>query len=61
MSRGFEASAPAYDRHLNHIKQRYGKQVIVNLLGIKEGEHMLSQAYKVSLNMRYIQMHKRKL
>ena len=26
----------------------YGKQIIVNLLGSKEGEHMLSKAFQVS-------------
>ena len=47
MSRGYEASAPAFDRHLTLQKQHYGEQVIVNLLGLKEGEHMLSQAFQV--------------
>ncbi|XP_064600325.1 synaptojanin-1-like [Liolophura sinensis] len=46
MSRGYEASAPAYDRHLNMVKQQYGEQVLVNLLGCKEGEHMLSMAFQ---------------
>ncbi|XP_015111284.1 synaptojanin-1 [Diachasma alloeum] len=51
ISRGFEASAPAFDRHLSMIKQRYGQQVIVNLLGSsligsKEGEAMLSQQFQ---------------
>ncbi|XP_012252471.2 synaptojanin-1 [Athalia rosae] len=50
ISRGFEASAPAFDRHLSMIKQRYGQQVIVNLLGSsligsKEGEAMLSHLF----------------
>ncbi len=47
MSRGYEASAPAFERHLSLLKQRYGEQIIVNLLGIKEGEHMLSQHFQV--------------
>jgi hypothetical protein len=47
MSRGYEASAPAFDRHLSSLKQQYGEQVIVNTLGIKEGEHLLSQAFQV--------------
>lgn len=47
MSRGHEASAPAFERHLVTIKQLYGEQVIINLLGRKEGEHMLSQAFQV--------------
>ncbi|XP_068082117.1 synaptojanin-1 [Anabrus simplex] len=51
MSRGFEASAPAFDRHLELIKQRYGGQIIVNLLGTsligsKEGEAVLSQLFQ---------------
>lgn len=56
ISRGFEASKPAFDRHLNMIKQRYGQQVIVNLLGSsligsKEGEAMLSQLFQTHHNM----------
>ncbi|XP_076244789.1 synaptojanin isoform X1 [Calliopsis andreniformis] len=56
ISRGFEASAPAFDRHLKMIKQRYGQQVIVNLLGSspigsKEGEAMLSQLFQTHHNM----------
>jgi phosphatidylinositol-bisphosphatase len=47
MSRGFEASAPAFDRHLSLQKQQYGQQVLVNLLGRKEGEHNLSDAFHV--------------
>ena len=30
-------------------KSQYGDQVIVNLLGNKEGEDMLSKAFQVSL------------
>jgi len=51
MSRGFEASAPAFDRHLLLQKQQYGQQVIVNLLGRKEGEHSLSDAFAVSSSL----------
>lgn len=56
ISRGFEASAPAINRHLDMIKQRYGQQVIVNLLGSsliggKEGEAMLSQLFQTHHNM----------
>ncbi len=47
MSRGYEASAPAFDRHIQLIKKRYGEQIVVNLLGCKEGEHMLSQQFQV--------------
>lgn len=52
MSRGYEVSAPVFDRHLTLIKERYGHQVIVNLLGTsligsKEGEATLSQLFQV--------------
>ena len=54
ISRGFESSAPAFDRHLKLLKKRYGKQLIVNLLGSsligsKEGEAMLSQLFQSHL------------
>eukprot|EP00794_Sanderia_malayensis_P016728 gene16728-18422_t len=45
-SRGFEASSPAFDRHIGSLKALYGYQLLVNLLGRKEGEHALSMAYK---------------
>lgn len=53
MSRGPETSAPAFDKHLTSIKERYGHQAIINLLGTsligsKEGEAMLSQLFQVS-------------
>ena len=48
MSRGYEMAAPAFDRHLLTIRQQYGDQVLVDLLGSKEGERMLSQAFHVS-------------
>lgn len=52
ISRGYEASKTAFDRHMKTIKERYGKQVIVNLLGTsligsKEGEATLSQEFQV--------------
>ncbi len=47
MSRGFEASAPAYDRHFKLLKHYYGDGLIVDLLGKKEGEKILGQAFKV--------------
>ncbi|KAF5300952.1 hypothetical protein FQA39_LY10922, partial [Lamprigera yunnana] len=51
ISRGYEASKSAFDRHMSMIKNRYGKQVIVNLLGTnvigsKEGEAMLSHDFQ---------------
>lgn len=47
LSRGYESSAPAFDRHMTQQKQLYGSQVVINLLGSKESEHMLSQAFWV--------------
>lgn len=34
-------------RHFAALRRLYGKQVIINLLGSKEGEHMLSKAFQV--------------
>ena len=52
MSRGPELSVAAFDKHLKQLKQVYGNQVIVNLLGSslvgsKEGEATLSTAFQV--------------
>ncbi|XP_069395605.1 synaptojanin-1 isoform X6 [Paralichthys olivaceus] len=49
LSRGFEANAPAFERHFSALRRLYGKQVIINLLGSKEGEHMLSKAFQSHL------------
>lgn len=51
MSRGPETSESSFDKHLMYIKERYGHQAIVNLLGTsligsKEGEAMLSQLFQ---------------
>lgn len=46
LSRGFETSAPAFRRHLKLLEQCYGESVIVNLLGGKEGEKTLSDAFQ---------------
>lgn len=51
LSRGFEASRSAFDRHMTTMKARYGKQAIVNLLGTsligsKEGEASLSNEFQ---------------
>lgn len=37
------------NRHFRTLKNLYGKQIIVNLLGAKEGEHMLSKAFQVRI------------
>ena len=52
MGRGPELSAAAFDTHFNNLKQNYGNQAIVNLLGSslvgsKEGEATLSTAFQV--------------
>ncbi|XP_057176713.1 synaptojanin-1 isoform X3 [Triplophysa rosa] len=49
LSRGFEANAPAFERHFSALRMLYGKQLIINLLGMKEGEHMLSKAFQSHL------------
>ncbi|XP_034034199.1 synaptojanin-1 isoform X5 [Thalassophryne amazonica] len=49
LSRGFEANAPAFERHFAALRRLYGNQVIINLLGSKEGEHMLSKAFQSHL------------
>ncbi|XP_053316832.1 synaptojanin-2 [Spea bombifrons] len=46
LTRGLEANAPAFDRHIMLLKEQYGKQVIVNLLRSKGGEEVLSRAFK---------------
>uniref|UniRef100_A0A0K2U5M9 phosphoinositide 5-phosphatase n=1 Tax=Lepeophtheirus salmonis TaxID=72036 RepID=A0A0K2U5M9_LEPSM len=51
MSRGPELSAPAFDAHMKLLKQNYGNQIIINLLGSslvgsKEGEATLSTAFQ---------------
>lgn len=51
LSRGFEPTAPAFDRHMTMMKARYGRQAIFNLLGTsligsKEGEAMLSNEFQ---------------
>jgi len=52
LSRGPESSCSALSQHLRLLKQRYGRQLIVNLLGSslvgsKEGEAMLSSLFHV--------------
>ncbi|XP_056423067.1 synaptojanin-2 isoform X2 [Hyla sarda] len=46
ITRGIEANAPAFDRHMMLLKEQYGKQVIVNLLRSKGGEEIISRAFK---------------
>ncbi|KAL3981632.1 hypothetical protein ACH3XW_43860 [Acanthocheilonema viteae] len=44
--RAFEASSPAFNRHFRALKEKYGEVTVVNLLGSKEGETLLSKAYE---------------
>ncbi|XP_036269351.1 synaptojanin-2 isoform X1 [Pipistrellus kuhlii] len=46
LNRGLEANAPAFDRHMVLLKEQYGKQVVVNLLGNRGGEEVLNRAFK---------------
>ncbi|GBP83839.1 Synaptojanin-1 [Eumeta japonica] len=51
MSRGFDASTSAFDRHFSQLKRNYGSIVVVNLLGSSmlggsEGEATLSNAFQ---------------
>ncbi|KAK5967722.1 Synaptojanin-1 [Trichostrongylus colubriformis] len=44
--RAFEASGSAYHRHMSRLKSIYGKVTVVNLLGRKEGERVLADAFR---------------
>ncbi|CAB4027321.1 synaptojanin-1-like isoform X2, partial [Paramuricea clavata] len=46
LSRGFEASSPSFEKHISALKGLYGDQLLVNLLGSKEGESYLTKAYQ---------------
>ncbi|XP_004440765.1 PREDICTED: synaptojanin-2 isoform X1 [Ceratotherium simum simum] len=46
LNRGLEANAPAFDRHMVLLKEQYGNQVVVNLLGSRGGEEVLNRAFK---------------
>lgn len=55
MSRGYDASTSACDRHFSQLKRNYGSIVVVNLLGSSliggsEGEANLSNAFQRHLN-----------
>lgn len=54
MSRGYDASTSAFDRHFSLLKRNYGSVVVVNLLGSSmlggsEGEATLSNAFQKHL------------
>ncbi|PIO65860.1 hypothetical protein TELCIR_12450 [Teladorsagia circumcincta] len=44
--RAFEASGSAYHRHMSRLESMYGKVTVVNLLGRKEGERVLADAFR---------------
>lgn len=48
ITRSFEATHPAVERHFNDLIDKYGKQHVVNLLSTKEGsaELQLSEAFR---------------
>lgn len=46
LHRGLEANAPAFERHMVLLKEQYGQQVVVNLLGSRGGEEVLNRAFK---------------
>ncbi|XP_011567451.3 synaptojanin-1 [Plutella xylostella] len=55
MSRGYDASTSACERHFTQLKRNYGSMIIVNLLGSSmiggsEGEATLSNAFQKHLN-----------
>lgn len=54
MSRGYDASTSAFDRHFSQLKRNYGSVIVVNLLGSSmlggsEGEATLSNAFQKHL------------
>ncbi|XP_049868542.1 synaptojanin-1 [Pectinophora gossypiella] len=55
MSRGYDASTSACDRHFTQLKRNYGSVIVVNLLGSSmiggsEGEATLSNAFQKHIN-----------
>lgn len=56
MSRGYDASTSAFDRHFFQLKRNYGSIIVVNLLGSSmlggsEGEATLSNAFQKHLEL----------
>uniref|UniRef100_A0A7I5EBA2 phosphoinositide 5-phosphatase n=1 Tax=Haemonchus contortus TaxID=6289 RepID=A0A7I5EBA2_HAECO len=45
--RAFEASGPAYHRHMSRLVSMYGQVTVVNLLGRKEGERVLADGFRI--------------
>lgn len=49
LSRGKEATAPAFKLHFEELIRRYGKQYVVNLLSTTETEKIIADAYEEQL------------
>ncbi|XP_055343352.1 synaptojanin-1-like isoform X2 [Paramacrobiotus metropolitanus] len=45
-SRSYETMSAAFDRHLIMLKREYGDQILLNLLGSKEGEKGLTEKFR---------------
>lgn len=43
----------SFFRHFHALKEEYGEVTVVNLLGSKEGEMLLSKAYEVRFALLY--------
>ena len=46
LTREYEASQPAFDRHVNALIDEYGKQAFVSLLNKKTGENILNSLFE---------------
>lgn len=46
ISREYEVSHPAFDRHLASIQHLYGKQVLISLVSYKDAEQVVGRMYK---------------
>jgi phosphatidylinositol-bisphosphatase len=46
LSRGFECSQRAFEKHCARLIRRYGRQMFINLLGCRGSDQLLTEAYK---------------
>eukprot|EP01147_Barroeca_monosierra_P003317 gene3317-6001_t len=46
LTREFEATKPAFDKHMEQLTQTYGEQTLISLLGYKSGERLLQENYR---------------
>eukprot|EP01135_Chromosphaera_perkinsii_P001588 Nk52_evm58s207 gene=Nk52_evmTU58s207 len=49
LSRGFEATAPAFENHFRKLRDSYKQVLVVNLLGTKGDEEILTEAFSSHL------------